>query len=107
MDAKALEIYGPQIKNYYDWYAREGQAEAMENPSALDQQLEDLKEDRFIIGSPETVTDRLVNLYENVGLDCVLMGMHRPGIPHSDLLRSIELVGEEVIPAVRERIDAE
>lgn len=106
-DAKALEIYGPQIKNYYDWYVREGQAEAMENPGALDQRLEDLKEDRFIIGSPETVTDRLVNLYENVGLDCILMGMHRPGIPHSDLLRSIELVGEEVIPAVRERIDAE
>lgn len=106
-DEKALEIYGPQIKEFYDWYAKEGQAEAMENPDALDQRLEELREERFIIGSPETVTDRLVNLHENVGIDCVLMGMHRPGIPHEDVLRSIELTGEEVIPAVRDRVDVD
>lgn len=106
-DVEALEIYGPEIKKYYDWYAQEGQAEAMENPDALDQRLDDLKEERFIIGSPETVTDRLVSLQEEVGLDCVLMGMHRPGVPHGDVLRSIELVGDEVIPAVTDRLATE
>ena len=106
-DEQALEIYGPYIEEFYEWYRQEGQAEAMENPEVLYQEFDELAEDRFIIGSPETVTDRLVNLYENVGLDCVLMGMHRPGIDPSDVLHSVELAGEEVIPQVRERIDAD
>jgi len=104
-DEQAFGTYGPYIEEFYDWYRQEGQAEVMENPDALDQAFDELVEDRFIIGSPETVTDRLVNLYEDVGLDCVLMGMHRPGIDPADVLHSIELTGEAVIPRVRDRID--
>jgi len=103
-DEEAFEIYGPYIKEFYEWYKREGQAEAMENPDALDQAFEDLVEDRFIIGSPATVTERLVKLEEEVGLDCVLMGMHRPGIPQDDVIRSIELAGNRVIPEVRDQL---
>lgn len=99
-DREALEIYGPYIEDFYDWYVREGQAEAMEDPDALDEPLEDLLEDRFVIGSPETVADRLVRLEERVGLDCVLMGMHRPGIDDADVVRSIQLTGREVMPRV-------
>jgi alkanesulfonate monooxygenase SsuD/methylene tetrahydromethanopterin reductase-like flavin-dependent oxidoreductase (luciferase family) len=99
-DREAFEIYGPYIEAYYEWYKREGQAEAMEDPEALDQSLEDLAEDRFIIGSPETVADRLVTLETDVGVDCVLMGMHRPGIAHEDVVRSIELTGDEVMTRV-------
>jgi hypothetical protein len=28
------------------------------------------------------------------------MGMHRPGIAHEDVVRSIELTGDEVMPRV-------
>lgn len=52
----------------------------------------------------ETVTRRLVHLEEAVGLDCVLMGMHRPGIAQEDVFRSIDLTGNRVIPAVRARL---
>lgn len=106
-DREAIETYGPCIEAFYDWYEREGQAEAMENPDALDQAFDDLAEDRFIIGSPSTVADRLVRIHDEVGLDCVLMGMQRPGIDPDAVRRSIELAGEAVIPAVRERIDAD
>jgi len=103
-DEEAFETYGPYIEEFYQWYKREGQAEAMENPEALDLAFEDLVEDRFIIGSPETVTERLVRLEEEVGIDCVMMGMHRPGIAQDDVLESIELTGDRVIPAVRDRL---
>ena len=103
-DREALEIYGPYIEEFYQWYEAEGQAEAMEDPEALSQSFEDLAEDRFIIGSPETVADRLVRLEREVGVDCVLMGMHRPGIAHEDIVRSIELTGEAVMPRVEDAL---
>lgn len=99
-DHEAFEIYGPYIEEFYDWYVQEGQAEAMEDPDALSGPFEELVEDRFIIGSPDTVADRLVRLEEDVGVDCVLMGMHRPGIDDADVIRSIELTGEKVMPRV-------
>jgi alkanesulfonate monooxygenase SsuD/methylene tetrahydromethanopterin reductase-like flavin-dependent oxidoreductase (luciferase family) len=104
-DRDALETFGPHIESFYDWYTAEGQAEVMKNPNALDARFDDLREERFVVGSPDTVADRLVELHDTVGLDCVLMGMHRPGLPHEATLRSIELAGEEVLPAVRDRVE--
>lgn len=103
-DKRALELYGPAVKEYYDWYDDVEQGEAMENPEALNMTLERLREDRFIIGSPETVADGLVTLYETVGLDAVLMAMQMPKLEHEDVLNSIELTGTEVKKLVEEQL---
>jgi alkanesulfonate monooxygenase SsuD/methylene tetrahydromethanopterin reductase-like flavin-dependent oxidoreductase (luciferase family) len=103
-DRQALDRFEPYIKEFYDWYEAAGQAEAMETPEAIDLDAAGLG--RFAIGSPETVADDLVHLHDDLGIDCVIMYMHRPGIPQAQTLEAMELLGEEVIPRVEERIDA-
>ena len=55
-----------------------------------------------MVGNPETVTRKLRTLVEalNPGY-LVLVGIDGP-IPHKDMMRSLELLGTEVIPALHE-----
>jgi len=101
-DEKALEIAKPAFEEFYEWYKREGQHEAMETPEAIDLDATGLE--RFLVGSPETVADKLVRRHNELGIDCVIMIIQKPEIPHEDVLDSIEITGNEVIPRVRERI---
>lgn len=100
-DERAEEIFGPYIKEYYDWYRKAGQDEEMEVPEAMD--LDSAGLGRFFIGSPETVAERIVELHE-LGVDALCLGMQKPGIPQDEMLTSIRLAGEEVFPLVEERI---
>lgn len=99
-DEAATRIYGNAIEEYYDWYEEEGQGDAMEDGEALDLALEKLQEDRFVIGSPETVAEEFVALHEDVGLDCVIAAVQMPGVPREAVLECIELMGSEVFPRV-------
>jgi alkanesulfonate monooxygenase SsuD/methylene tetrahydromethanopterin reductase-like flavin-dependent oxidoreductase (luciferase family) len=56
-----------------------------------------------LIGSPDLVADKLIKLYESTGFTKQLMWMNRGGaVPQKDILRSMELFAEKVIPQVRE-----
>ena len=50
-----------------------------------------------MIGTPEYFVERLARL-EEMGVDEVLMRID--GVAHEDIIRSFELIGREVIPAV-------
>ena len=54
-----------------------------------------------IAGSPDYAIERFQKL-ANTGLDHILCAVQAGGVPHADALRSIELLGERVIPALRE-----
>jgi alkanesulfonate monooxygenase SsuD/methylene tetrahydromethanopterin reductase-like flavin-dependent oxidoreductase (luciferase family) len=54
-----------------------------------------------IAGSPEYAVERLRKL-ARTGIDHVLCAVQAGGVPHADVLRTIELMGERVIPALRE-----
>ena len=101
-DERAFELFSPYLEEFYDWYEDVGQGNAMESPEALD--LDRDVWDRFLIGSPETVAEKLVRLYEEFDIDCVILFMDRPGITQEDLLNSIKLTGRKVIPEVQKRI---
>ncbi|MCW2608201.1 MAG: Flavin-dependent oxidoreductase, F420-dependent methylene-tetrahydromethanopterin reductase [Frankiales bacterium] len=61
----------------------------------------------FLIGSPSTVADQLVRVHDDLaGLARVSLQMTNVRLAHADLLRSIELLGTEVAPGVRERLSA-
>ena len=75
----------------------------METPEAVDLDAAGL--DRFLIGSPETVADRIVHLHDDLGIDCLIIYMHRPDIPQSKTLAAMERFGDDVIPRVEARID--
>ena len=54
-----------------------------------------------IAGSPDYAIERFQKL-ANTGLDHVLCAVQAGGVPHAEALRTIELLGERVIPALRE-----
>jgi probable LLM family oxidoreductase len=56
------------------------------------------------VGTPEDVVDKIVFQHEIFGHDRFLLQFTIGGIPHEGILRSIELLGREVVPAVRERL---
>jgi alkanesulfonate monooxygenase SsuD/methylene tetrahydromethanopterin reductase-like flavin-dependent oxidoreductase (luciferase family) len=55
--------------------------------------------DKIIVGTPEQVTDRLMGLKEELGLDGILAEMNcGTKIPHDRVMRSLQLLCEKVKP---------
>lgn len=54
----------------------------------------------MLIGIPEDVINRLKK-YEDAGCDQIMMLMNFGGLPHEQVLRSMELVAEKVMPAFK------
>jgi alkanesulfonate monooxygenase SsuD/methylene tetrahydromethanopterin reductase-like flavin-dependent oxidoreductase (luciferase family) len=55
----------------------------------------------IVAGSPDYAIERFRQLAAS-GLDHVLCALQAGGVPHADVMRSIELFGERVIPALRD-----
>jgi probable LLM family oxidoreductase len=56
------------------------------------------------VGTPEDVVQKILFQHEIFGHDRFMIQFTIGGIPHEGILRSIELLGREVAPAVREEI---
>ncbi|MGN7800754.1 LLM class flavin-dependent oxidoreductase [Leifsonia sp. 22587] len=56
----------------------------------------------LVVGSPETVAQKIVYAARGLGASRVDIKMSNGTLPHSDLMRSIELYGTEVAPRVHE-----
>ncbi len=65
-----------------------------------------LAQNRFVIGSPEEVTDQLVAQHRDLGMTHLAMRVAWPGSAASDAIDCIELLGAEVLPRVRSRLGA-
>jgi alkanesulfonate monooxygenase SsuD/methylene tetrahydromethanopterin reductase-like flavin-dependent oxidoreductase (luciferase family) len=75
-----------------------GRVDASPYPNELDDKS---LLDRLFFGSPETVIAKLKRA-ASVGVTHISNWMMFGGIEHEKLMRSIRLMGEEVIPALRE-----
>ncbi len=64
------------------------------------QELQDV--DNVIVGSPDTVTRKLSNIIERLNPGYLHIYGNEGDMAHPDVLRSIELLGTEVIPALHE-----
>jgi alkanesulfonate monooxygenase SsuD/methylene tetrahydromethanopterin reductase-like flavin-dependent oxidoreductase (luciferase family) len=56
----------------------------------------------LIIGSPDTVTQKLKHILSELNPGYLLIYGNEGPMPHKDVMRSIELLGKEVIPALKE-----
>lgn len=56
------------------------------------------------VGSPQDVIEKILFQHELFGHDRFLLQLSIGGIPHEGILRSIELLGREVAPVIREEI---
>ncbi|WP_232700111.1 LLM class flavin-dependent oxidoreductase [Brevibacillus daliensis] len=65
-------------------------------------QYEDLEQrEQLLIGTPEDVITMLKK-YQQAGLDHIMMLMNFGGLPHEQVLKSMELVAKQVMPVMKE-----
>ncbi len=102
----ALEIAGPHLSNKYGAYARWGQDEALPAEDTFRRRFEELLQDRFILGSPEECYEQLRPCWETVGVNHLIFRTHWSGLPVSAALKSLRLIGDELLPALRRVPDA-
>jgi probable F420-dependent oxidoreductase len=63
--------------------------------------LDALKQDRFLIGGPDEVIRALRPYVEQYGMTHLICRLFFPGMPHRHILRELELLAKEIMPAFR------
>jgi probable F420-dependent oxidoreductase len=99
-DARARELAEEHIMVAY----RREYAGGWRHPfidASIATDLDGLMEDRFIIGGPEQCVARLRRFVEQYGLTHLICRMFFPGLPHAHIMRGLELLAREVVPAFR------
>jgi probable LLM family oxidoreductase len=61
-------------------------------------------EGALYVGSPKTVAEKIIHLRKNVGITRFMLHCPVGTMPHEDVMKSIELLGKEVAPMVREEL---
>jgi alkanesulfonate monooxygenase SsuD/methylene tetrahydromethanopterin reductase-like flavin-dependent oxidoreductase (luciferase family) len=61
--------------------------------------LDGLMNDRFLIGGPDQVRKSLVPFVNEYGLTHLICRLFFPGMPHRHIMRELELIAKEVMPA--------
>lgn len=73
-----------------------------EDNAAVDE-LDALGHDRFLVGSPDTVIEKLQRFVDVFGVDHLICRLYFPGMPHAFIKEELKLLAAEVMPAFRER----
>lgn len=94
----AEEIVRETLMRKYERYIDWGQDEVFESDD-FRSKWEQLKTDRFLVGSPEDVIQEIERYQETVDPDRIGVRMQYQGLDFEDVHSSIERFGQEVIPA--------
>jgi alkanesulfonate monooxygenase SsuD/methylene tetrahydromethanopterin reductase-like flavin-dependent oxidoreductase (luciferase family) len=65
----------------------------------------DVERGMVFAGGPDDVADRIVRLHRLLGHSRQILEMDVGGMPHDTFLRSIELLGKEVLPKIRQALE--
>ncbi len=63
--------------------------------------LDSVKRDRFLIGSPDQVIRDLRHFVTQYGVTHLICRLFFPGMPHRHIMRELELLSQEVMPAFK------
>jgi len=61
--------------------------------------LDTVKKDRFLIGNPDQVIRDLKPFVDQYGMSHLICRLFFPGMPHRHIMRELELISKEVMPA--------
>lgn len=102
-DAEAFELAEKHLMiNYREEYGGGWQHPLIGNADTTRfDRLEEIGRDRFIIGSPETCIRTIRTFVDQLGIDHLICRLFFPGMPHDHIMREIQLLAAEVIPAFR------
>jgi alkanesulfonate monooxygenase SsuD/methylene tetrahydromethanopterin reductase-like flavin-dependent oxidoreductase (luciferase family) len=88
---------GPKYQAYASW----GQDKALPGDESFSIPYQELARDRFLLGSPEEVTQEIRRYEEELDANYLIFRMNWPGMAHQQVLRQIGLMGSEVIPRIK------
>lgn len=97
-DAEAIATSRPFLEEKYRVYAGWGQSDSLRSG------WDCLAQDRFLVGSPETVAREIDAITKRLDATDVLLRLAWPGFPHAATMQSIELLASDVIPRLRTRM---
>jgi alkanesulfonate monooxygenase SsuD/methylene tetrahydromethanopterin reductase-like flavin-dependent oxidoreductase (luciferase family) len=99
---QAVEKAQPCLEQLYrSIYVKWKQNEAMSDPNELRLDFDQLARNRFILGSAEECIDQIQQYQERLGTTYILVRFDwTPGLPQEEILSSMRLFGEKVIPKV-------
>jgi alkanesulfonate monooxygenase SsuD/methylene tetrahydromethanopterin reductase-like flavin-dependent oxidoreductase (luciferase family) len=92
---------GPFIEAKYAAYRSWEQDKALPAGEEWSTRLEELARDRFIVGDPAQVRDEIVRRRAALGLTHLVFRVQWPGMDAARVLRTIRLLGEQVLPHCR------
>jgi alkanesulfonate monooxygenase SsuD/methylene tetrahydromethanopterin reductase-like flavin-dependent oxidoreductase (luciferase family) len=98
---EAIRLARPSLEAKYKAYRDWGQDKVMPAGDHFDLDFEDLMNDRFLFGSPNEVIEQILRLKTRFGVNTLILGIHWVGMPASLALEQMQLISEQVFPAVR------
>jgi alkanesulfonate monooxygenase SsuD/methylene tetrahydromethanopterin reductase-like flavin-dependent oxidoreductase (luciferase family) len=98
---EAIRLARPYLEVKYRTYREWGQDKVMPAGDHFDHGFEELLDDRFLFGAPAEVAAQLIELKRRLGVTHLVASLHWPGMPVSLALDQMQLLAEEVMPAVR------
>lgn len=101
-DAEALDLLYPHFKANRDRIGRERGWP----PVTRAEYEKEAAEGALFVGSPETVARRIAEAVSALGVERFDLKYANGTMPHEHLLRAVELYGTEVVPQVRELLEA-
>lgn len=102
-DGEARRLATAGLKQKYGAYATWGLTGAERfRPEQISASFTD--EGRFAIGDPDQVARILVRQYTELGVTSIAMRIAWPGSAQEDTVRCLRLLGQEVLPKVREQL---
>jgi len=98
-DEEAIKKYFHPTKQVVDAISKD---RPFWRPLTFEQYLNSVgPEGSMLVGSPETVANKLIDMIETLNLDRFLLHLPLGSMPHEDIMKAIKLFGEEVAPKVR------
>ena len=99
---EAMRMAKPYLEAKYKAYHQWGQDKAMpKGDDNLGLDYDDLVKDRFLFGSPDEVTEQILKIIKEFGVNNFVFGLQFPGMPQSMVLEKMQLLSEEVFPKVQ------
>ena len=100
----ALREALPYIATKYEAYAQWGQDSVLPAGETFHLPIEQLRQDRFIVGDPAYCIEQIARHQERLGIQEMGFRLHWPGMPHQRVMQAIALLGEHVLPHFAETI---
>ena len=91
----------PYLEGKYKAYQSWGQYRVLPPGESFDLPFEELAKDRFIIGDPEECIRQIEEYQQRLGANWVMVRVQWPGMDNAKAMRTLELMGEHIIPAFR------